>query len=516
VSNTALDPVLAREAGGVERHLVTAAKGGGITFAGKLFTFGCRLVITLLLARMLGAGQYGLYNLGLTALTVTAALAAFGLDTALVRYIAVYVNRRDEARVWGTIQIAVGLSLAFSMILGAGLFLLAEPVAVGVFGQPGLAPLLRVAAIVVPFLTLLNMFASATQGFKKMQYATLARDVAQPLLRLVLTLALVVMGATAIGAVSIYGLSVAVAAVILLVLLHRRLFSLRRPLASGTRETREVMRFSAPVFLSDLMTTFRDNIQTLVLGAMSTVASVGIFAVASQLNMVGHMFQSAVAASSRPIIAELYDRGEMVRLGQLYRITTKWTLTLNLPVFLTLVLFPEQILAVFGNGFVAGAPTLVLLAWAIMADISTGQCGIILDMAGRTGWKLVNSIVRLGLSLALSAALIPAWGVFGAGVATLATVALVNLMRVLQVFLMFRLLPYDAAFVKPLAAAAAALLAALAIGPLLPATPASALAQAAALFGVYAVSIIGLGLSPEDRAVLARLRGRLRFGARRG
>jgi O-antigen/teichoic acid export membrane protein len=515
VSNTALDPVMAREAGGVEQHLVSAAKGGGITFAGKLFTFGCRLVITLLLARMLGVEQYGLYNLGLTALTMTAALAAFGLDTALVRYIAVYAGRRDEARVWGTLQIALGVSLALSLGLAAGLYALAEPIAVGVFGQPRLAPLLQVAAVTVPFLTLLNMFASATQGFKKMQYATLARDVAQPLLRLVLTLALVVIGASAIGAVSIYGLSVAVAALILLLFLHRRLFSLRRPLASGTRETREVLGFSVPVFLSDLMTTFRDNIQTLLLGAMSTVASVGIFAVASQLNMVGHMFQSAVAASSRPIIAELYDRGEIARLGQMYRITTKWTLTLNLPVFLTLVLFPEQILAVFGNGFVAGAPTLVLLAWAIMADISTGQCGIILDMAGRTGWKLVNSIVRLGLSLALSGVLIPAWGVFGAGVATLATVALVNLMRVLQVFLMFRLLPYDASFVKPLAAAAAGLLAALTLGPLLPASPLSALAQGATLFGVYAATVLALGLSSEDRLVLARLRGRLRLGPRR-
>ena len=43
-----------------EHNMLLAAKGGGITFAGKLFTFGCRLIITFLLARMLGAEQYGL------------------------------------------------------------------------------------------------------------------------------------------------------------------------------------------------------------------------------------------------------------------------------------------------------------------------------------------------------------------------------------------------------------------------------------------------------------------------
>jgi O-antigen/teichoic acid export membrane protein len=265
------------------------------------------------------------------------------------------------------------------------------------------------------------------------------------------------------------------------------------------------------VFLSDLMTTFRDNIQTLLLGALNTAASVGIFSVASQMNMVGHMFQSAIATASRPIIAELYDKGEQAQMSRMYQTTTKWAVTANLPMFLTLVLFPAELLSIFGRSFVAGSTALILLACAIMADISTGQCGIILDMTGRAGWKLVNSIVRLGLSLGLSALLIPSWGVVGAATATLLTVILINGMRMLQVFFMFRLLPYNTSFAKPIAAGLAALLAALALGALLPDLGAAGVAlRVAALFGVYAAVILLLGLAPEDRAVLARLRKRVR------
>jgi O-antigen/teichoic acid export membrane protein len=178
--------------------------------------------------------------------------------------------------------------------------------------------------------------------------------------------------------------------------------------------------------------------------------------------------------------------------------------------FLTLVLFPSEILSIFGKSFVAGSTALVLLACSIMADVSTGQCGIILDMTGRTGWKLVNAMVRLGLSLGLSALLIPRWGLLGAAVSVLITVSTINLMRMLQVFFSFHLLPYNASFAKPIAAGLAALLAAVGLGYVLPGGPLSVLLQIVALFAVYVAAIVTLGLAPEDRVVLARLRKRLR------
>ena len=46
MSNSALERTDAFAPRAAERNVLAAAKGGGITFAGKLFTFGCRLVIT--------------------------------------------------------------------------------------------------------------------------------------------------------------------------------------------------------------------------------------------------------------------------------------------------------------------------------------------------------------------------------------------------------------------------------------------------------------------------------------
>jgi O-antigen/teichoic acid export membrane protein len=490
-----------------------AAKGSGIAFFGKLVTFACRFAITFLLARIMGAGEYGMYNLGQTALTVAAGVAVFGLDSALVRFVAIYNGRRDEARLWAVLQFGLGITAVLGVVFGAVMYVLADVIADRVFDAPTFAPVLRVSSLLVPFLALNIVLAAATQGFKQMKYSTVARDIAQPLIRLGLIVVLAVVGLNAAGALTVYGIAIAATSAQLLFFLHK-LFSLRRPLGGVRHSAREILSFSVPVHLSDLMTTFRENIQTLLLGALNNITSVGLFAVANQVNLVGHMFHTSMVAAANPIISELHDRGERDQLKRMYQTTTKWSFTVNLPLFLIMALFPTAVMSIFGKSFAAGAAALVLLAAANMMDAGTGTCGSIIDMTGYTKLKLVNALLRMGLSIGLSVLLIPPYGVLGAAAAGLIVVGTTNLLRLVEVFVLFRMLPYNASFIKPIAAGVIALLAALGLDELLPTAvhPAYAAIHISVLLVVYIGAIVGLGLTPEDRFILARLRGRLSKG----
>jgi O-antigen/teichoic acid export membrane protein len=259
------------------------------------------------------------------------------------------------------------------------------------------------------------------------------------------------------------------------------------------------------------MTTFNENIQMLLLGALYTVTSVGVYGIAKQINIFGHMIHIAVMTTARPIVAELFDRGDRDQMRRLYQTTTKWTFTANLPLFLILCVFPAQILSVFGESFAQGAPALILLAAASMVDVSTGMCGAILDMTGHTRLKLINNIVRLLLAVGVSMFLIPRWGPIGAATAAFVVVLITNLLRVLQVLFLFRLQPYNSSYAKPLAAGAIALVTAVLVGSLVgdvPTLPVVA-GQSMLLVVVYIGMILGLGLSGEDRQILAHLRRRL-------
>jgi len=490
-----------------DQNILTAAKGGSIVFAGDVFQQGVRLVAGYLLARLLGAEQLGLCNLALTVASIAAGLALLGLPSAMVRYVPLFTSRQDTARLWGTLQIGLGLTAIVSMLIGIGLFVLADPIAEQMFHEPELAPLLRVVSPIVPFLALCNTIAAATRGFKKMQYTVISQSISQPTIRLILVVALAaIVGLNAATALATYNVSVIIAFVIVLYFLNT-LFPLKRPLRAARRDTRETLRFALPVYLSSLIGLFGGNVQTLLLGALGTAANVGIFAVASQINIFGRIFHGSIVTTSAPIVSELYGRGEREQMGRFYQTVTKWTFTVNLPLFLIVLLFPGPILSIFGQSFVGGATALSILAWASLVQTGTGICGLVINMTGNTHLRLMNSLVTFVLTLGLNFLLIPRWGLVGTAVAAVASAIVMNALRLLEVFILFRLLPYNSSFVKPIAAGLMALAAARGLRFLFPSevTLIHVAMNVVVLLAVYVGTVLLLGLSQEDRMVLTRL-----------
>lgn len=490
-------------------NIAFVAKGGGITFAGKMFLTAVRVVTAIALARLLQADQLGMYSLALSAANIAVAVAIMGLDAALVRYVAVLVTRRDDEALWGTLQIGIGVPVIAGVLTGTLLYALAWPAATTLFHEPALVPLLQLVSVIVPVLTLSEALAGAIRGFKRMDQAAVAQFVAQPLVRLALVAVLAVGGFSPAEAIITFGLADLAASLMLLRFLNRR-FPLRRPLRAARRNLRDIMAFSVPVWLSDMMTKFHNNFQTLILGSLGTFTGVGIFTVASQVTMVSGQFSSSINVSAKPVVAELHERRDMAEMGHLYRSANKWGLTVQLPVFLLMVLFPVQILSVFGESYTDGAAALVIMAFSALILVGTGMGGIIIDMTGHTRLKLFNSIVRLFIFIVLDVLLIPRWGVVGAATAALVGETTVNLLRIGQVYYLFRLLPYDRDFIKPLAAAGIALGLTLVVGRRFPPEASlffTALGMATLLVS-YAALLMLFGLTAEERAILAAARRR--------
>ncbi len=100
-----------------DSNIIQTAKGGGISFLGQLFVFVFRFIFGLILARVLGAELLGLYSLTLTITDVIAVIALLGLGSAIVRYIPIAINQKDDARLWGIIQVGVFVPFVVSFYL---------------------------------------------------------------------------------------------------------------------------------------------------------------------------------------------------------------------------------------------------------------------------------------------------------------------------------------------------------------------------------------------------------------
>jgi O-antigen/teichoic acid export membrane protein len=200
----------------------------------------------------------------------------------------------------------------------------------------------------------------------------------------------------------------------------------------------------------------------------------------------------------------------MTEVRQGYGAVTGWIVRLSLPAFAALLVFPGELLRLFGGAFAIGAAVTTVLAVGQLVNAATGPCGTVLNMSGRVSVNMWDNVAALVLNLLLNLWLIPAYGIVGAAVAWAVSLAAVNVARVVQVRSLIGALPVTAGLLKGLAAGAAAVVAGLLLRPVLPHGVAGLIAGLAAIVVVYLATVLALRLDDDDRMVLRTLlrRGR--------
>lgn len=499
---------------GGDNYVISAAKGSGILTVGKLVEYVGRFVIAFLLARVLGAEEFGIYSLALSAAAIVSTISLLGMDDAALRNIAVYASQKDDKSLWGTLQLTFVFTISMSIILGIVLFYFADSIAKIIFSEPLLASMLRLVALIVPILTLSEMLVFATRGFKRMDYGVIARDFIQLPIRIVLLVILALLNLNAFTAMITFGVADLTASLALVFFLNKK-FPLKRPLKAAKRDVRGLLNFSLPFWFSDILNTVRNNIQVMMLGSLSTITSAGIFTIVSRVNLLSIITYRSVQTSIRPIIAELQSKNRWNDVGHLYQTSTRWALLVNIPMTLIMILFSEEILQIFGESFKEGGLALAILAVSEFVKVLTGMSGTIIDMSGLNRLKMVNTTIQVVLAVGLNVYLIPRWGLLGAAVAVFISIAIMNVIRMVQVYVIYKLLPFNRLLLKPFFAGFAALIAVLLIDQTLTVEHnlLSLLIGTAVVLIVYVGILQNLGLPEDDKLVINRTINKIRKSA---
>lgn len=505
-----------------QQNIVSTAKGGGIIFAGRLFEQAGRFVIGFVLARFLGAAGYGIYSLGDTILTLATGLGLLGLNAGVMQYIPFYQKRQDDVGLQAVVQTSVVVPTVCGILLGV-MALIFERSIVQWFGKPELISIMPVIAFALPFSVFLFATVSVVIGFKQMLYKVLAQDIGLTFIKLAAILFfLFFFGLTAPLAMAAHVIGVIAACGLMGYFVYKILPS-SRPLKPDYPVLKQLFIFSAPVYVTHLVQRFEGQIQTVLLGLLSSLSAIGIFTIAARISVVGQMFHASIVTVAMPHVSTLYNQQEWEQLDNFYQMVTKWTFSLNIPIFLIIILFPETIVSIFGDSFLQGPTlpilgiefvpatlTLVVLGTANLVNGLTGICGVMLVMTERPMLSAFNSILAFSLTLLMNLWLIPIMGVVGAAIAQLITRLILNCTRLGQVLYIYNMLPYNQTYLKPIGAGGVAIGTAyilhhsLLSGMGLPGVLCSILI----LLLAYAGSIVAFGLGVEDRLILSRIGNR--------
>ena len=499
--------------GGVEgtaqddTYVARVARGAGISTAGQGAGRVLGYATQSALARGLGRESFGLYTLGVAVVTAAQIISQFGLDNGVVRYVAHYRAQGDTARVRGTILQAVGLTFAFSLVVAVAIFFGAGTIA-GFF-DPDLEPVVRAFAFAVPFFALMSIICWATQGFQTVAYATYTQQILRPLIYLLLVIGVYFVGASLVGVVAAYVISMALGVLIGLFFLRRLFPPLLNFRTRPKFETRALFGVSVPMSVSRATQYANNWTAILVLGIFQPAGVVGLFQAAFRTATFATLVRFAFNGIFSPIISNLHAQENTEDLGRLYKDVTRWTFTGAFAIFLLIVLLTSEILTVFGGKeYAAGATALIIVAFAQLFSTSVGPANRMLAMTDNQTVLMIITTIGALTGVAVCFALIPTFGMIGAAIGAAAAILTENTATLIFVRRRLGFWPYNLVFWKPLAAGLLAAALAYAVKVLL-ALPGLLLTvgAVAAVFGISFLALLLLfGLNDTDREFLGAFR----------
>ncbi|RJQ29812.1 MAG: flippase [Peptococcaceae bacterium] len=493
---------------GIRNITVKLAGGSGTALAGAVAGDILRFLLQIVLGRALGAGGYGLYSLGFGLVTAVGQLITFGLQDGVVRFCSLYAGEGDRRRLKGVVCVALVITGLGGLIAAVILFFLTGPVCRFLFHKDELAVIFKILLLFLPFCGLTRILACIARSLQEITVYTMIQYLFHPAVNLLAVLVLTAFGLTTAGA----SWSATTAWVVVAAaggwMILKSCPVLLEP-AVPVYEIRKLMGFSFPVFLTGLSYIVATQCDRVVLGALVPAGELGVYNAASRVAIQSWFFLQVLGTIFAPVISDLHNRGRMAELASLYRTVTRWTVTLTMPATVILLVFPGEVMRMFGADFAGGGTILTLLAVFYFTSTAAGSATLMLTMTGRPVIQLINSIVIIIITVVLNLLLARIYGAVGAAFATGLSIIISTVLRLVEVYCLYRIHPFNIDYIKPFFAGAAAAGAVVALRWMLPET--AWLLRALFLPLCYGLVLCGAGFSAEDHQVFAVVRKRVGF-----
>jgi len=406
--------------------LATVVTGTGLALGIRVLGVGLGYASEVILARMLSAGDYGIYSLVIAWITLISLVALLGMHHAVVRFIPEYITREDGGRLRGIIygSLGVALSLGVAIALAGTVILLlwdrSHPIA-------GLNVWL-LGVWMIPLFALMRLAWNVAVALRRVVAAFGPPQVVQPVLIVLILAGFVLLGhpGGALAAITAAG----VARLLILLwqggLLKRG--GLPIPATSGPIfDLRIWMAVGAPLLLFDMFSIILRQADLLMIGVLMSPADAGIYGAALKTTGQTIFLLASVNAVIAPMLSSMYAKKDMAGLQRLLYMAVHLSFWPALIFVAALIFLANFILGLFGPAFLAARTPMIILGIGQLFNAGTGVVISLLIVTGyhKTATKVYG--VSAGLYLILAYIGIHFWGLIGAAVATALIMALWNI-----------------------------------------------------------------------------------------
>lgn len=395
-------------------------------------------IVFIIIARFLGSEQFGVFSYILAFVGLFQLIADFGLTNVIVREIS---RSKDKA---GQIMAAVmPLAWVFSLLIFGVIFVLGRALSTSQEGFE--ATLIMGVAVLTTFHSV--AFGSVCRAFEEMGFNA-AGNVTHKLVLFLLVLTAIHFD---------FGL-VEIAEAFMLANIYQMLFFY---IVVRRRYIKMTWRFDLPYwwylikegFPIGLAMVFRRitlHVDTLMLTALSTTSSVGLFNAAYKIIQMVDMIPFTLSLPLFPPFTRL----ALESRERLFVVVTQaltFFMVIALPICALIIIIAPQIVSVFyGTGYQGAAPTLRLLSITVIFLFPSALYVYLFSALGHQRFYSLSSAICLLTNTCLDLWLIPLYGHQGAAIATLCAEIAFFLSGAIYLWRLGYVLPYLKIVYKPL------------------------------------------------------------------
>lgn len=389
----------------------------GLTLKG--FGAAASFGLNLLISRALGAEGVGTYQIALSTAALLAVASCMGLDTVVLRSVAIARRTGDlgaaKVAIGKAVSVVAGLGLAFGLAMAA----LSYPLTHWAMGRPSLFLPMLIMAAAVPTVALVRTISASIRATGSVLLSQSLDGISYT----GLTVAILALLWLATGSVPGLAPEVVYASASTVVAAFA-LFKIRAMTRTWPQGTQTVsLKSGLRIAVIYLAAYLCDWIAVVTLGAWHGPAEAGIYRVAVQFGLLFTLVRNSFDQMVGSHIAARYadkDYKGMLRIAQKTGLAGG---LLCLPLLIAILVFPQFLLGLFGPDFVRGASALMILAIGQFIAVTVGPIGTVLDMSHREHIAMRIEIAVSVLTIALFFALVPWLDLLGAAIAlTSATV----------------------------------------------------------------------------------------------
>jgi len=333
-----------------------SARGSFFLFLGNTSSTIIMAIASILIARLLGPENYGLYTVAMIVPSFLIPISDLGISPALTKFSARFHSEGKNRKVVGLIKAGIIFKFIFSLLLSLVPLFLSESIAAYVLRRPSIGLLIRFTSLYLVgqaiFITLDSIFI----GLDKMENNTLLMNM-QAVTKTVASPLLIILGMGAIGAILGAGLGFLLAAGIGVTVLLLRICPSLYSRNHGEnvdffQGLRLMVPYGMPLYLSTLIHSLFAQYERFTLALFVSDIEIGNYTIAINFSVLIALLSYPIATSIFPAFSKLSIKEDRSMVEKMFKISVKYTSLLMVPASLALaVLSKELVYTLYGSQY---------------------------------------------------------------------------------------------------------------------------------------------------------------------